>query len=69
MIMAVIYNTRNSTPNKRNRPWFDNECQKAIKLRGAALKKFNREADKVTIYKKTAVKVDESLLPLVILKE
>ena len=34
---------RNSTPNKRNRPWFDNECQKAIRLRRAALKKFQKE--------------------------
>lgn len=34
---------KNSTPNKRNRPWFNNECRKAIRLRRAALKKFQKE--------------------------
>ena len=32
--------SRNSTPNKRNKPWFVNECQEAIRLQRAALKKF-----------------------------
>ena len=31
---------RKSTPNKGNRLWLDNKCQKAIRLRRAALKKF-----------------------------
>ena len=30
---------RNSTPNKFNKSWFDNECQKAIRLRKVSLKK------------------------------
>ena len=31
---------KTSTPNKRNRPWFDNKCQKAIR---AALKRFQKQ--------------------------
>ena len=31
---------KNSTPKKRNRPWFDSEYRKAIRLRRAALKRF-----------------------------
>ena len=34
---------RNSTPNKCNRPCFDNECRKAIRLRRAALKRFQKQ--------------------------
>ena len=37
---------RNSTPNKCNRPWFNNECQKAIRLWRVALKKFQKEPTK-----------------------
>ena len=34
---------KNSSTNKRSRPWFDNECRKAIRLRRAALKRFKKQ--------------------------
>ena len=33
----------NSTIHKRDRPWFSKECKQAIRLRRAALRKFNTE--------------------------
>ena len=34
---------KGSTTNKRSRPWFDNECRKAIRLRRTALKRFQKQ--------------------------
>ena len=34
---------RNPTTHKRDRPWFSKECKQAIRLRRAALRKFNAE--------------------------
>ena len=34
---------KSSTPNKCSRSWFDNECRKAIRLRRAALKRFQKQ--------------------------
>ena len=34
---------KNSPPGKKNRPWFNSECKKAIKDRKAALRKFEKQ--------------------------
>ena len=34
---------KNSTTNKRSRPWLENECRKAIRLQRAALKRFQKQ--------------------------
>ena len=34
---------KNSTTNKRSRPWFDNKCREAIRLQRAALKRFQKQ--------------------------
>ena len=41
MLTSIAINCipKNSTPNKRNRPWFNNRCQEAIRQRKAAFKK------------------------------
>ena len=36
-----IPKTTNKSNNTKDRPWFDDECKKAIRLRKAALRKFN----------------------------
>ena len=44
---------KNSTPNKKNKLWFNKECKEAINKRKAALRKFKKEptASNLTNYK------------------
>ena len=41
----LIEIAEDSTPNKHNGLWFNNKCQKAIRLQRAALKKFKKRAN------------------------
>ena len=34
---------KNTTPNKKNKPWFDKNCKEVLKNRKSALKKFKKE--------------------------
>ena len=37
------YMRKTSTSNKHKTPWFNDDCRKAIRLRNAALRKFNKQ--------------------------
>ena len=54
---------KNSTPNKKNKPWFNNECKEAINKRKAALRKFKKEptTSNLTNYKLYKAKARKTL--------
>ena len=62
--IAIDCIPKNATPNKRNRPWFNNKCQEATRRQKAALKKFQKEPTTSNLieYKLNRVKARKEII-------